>query len=408
MPTFRYKARDARGELMTGLLNAVSATDAGALLRGEGKFVVAIDEAPERDPEKTDEAKAVRTGGRVRRDDVISFAHQLAAMIETGVPLSDALECAADQCDDPAFRAVLTDVYDRVQSGSELSVALRQHPKAFPPVMIALVSASELSGTMGTMLDRISGYLQKEQQTAKKIKSALTYPAIMLVMITGVTIGLLTWVLPKFTGIFASRGATLPLPTRILMAASESLLSYWYFWIGGVAFVVVSFLFAKRTEGGRRSLDLLKLRCPVLGELFRKLYITRSMRTMGTMLEAGVPILDMVATAREVTRNAWYEDLWDDLDDRMRRGGQLSDGMFETPLIPRNVAQMVYAGEKSGRLGKTMNKIATFTEDEFDEQVKATTSLIEPAMTAAMGLIIGFIAIALLLPIFSVSNVVAN
>jgi type II secretory pathway component PulF len=274
--------------------------------------------------------------------------------------------------------------------------------------MTSLVAASEASGTMGMMLERISGYMTKERQTAKKIKNALTYPAIMLVMIVAVTVGLLVFVLPKFTTIFAQRGAALPLPTQALILISGALTQYWWAFLLGIVAVVTAFVAAKRTEPGRRVIDRAKLRCPVLGHLFRKLYLTRAMRTMGTMIDAGVPVLDMITIVREVTANRWYEDLWDDLHERMQRGSQLSDGLFESPLIPRAISQMVFAGEKSGRLGTTMNKIAEFTEAEFDDQVKTTTSLIEPAMTASMGIIIGFIAIALLLPIFTVGNVVAS
>ncbi len=407
MATYRYKARDARGELMTGLLRATSVAEAGGMLRSESKFVVSLDEVDEAKAESAQQ-KARRKAGRIKRDDVISFAHQLAAMIDTGVPLSEALECIAEQCENAAFAEVLNEVYSHVQGGGELSAALKQYPKIFPPVMTSLVRASEASGTMGMMLDRVSGYLTKERQTAKKIKNALTYPAIMLIMITGVTVGLLVFVLPKFTTIFAQRGAALPLPTQLLIFLSSAVTEYWWAWLVGIVAAIAGFVFAGRTERGRRLIDRFKLTCPVLGDLFRKLYLTRAMRTMGTMIDAGVPILDMVAIVRDVTSNRWYEDLWDDLHERMQRGSQLSDGLFESPLIPRSISQMVYAGEKSGRLGVTMNKIAEFTELEFDEQVKTTTSLIEPAMTASMGVIIGFIAIALLLPIFTVGNVVAS
>jgi type IV pilus assembly protein PilC len=274
--------------------------------------------------------------------------------------------------------------------------------------MISLVKASEVSGTMGPMLERVSQYLGKEYQTAKKIKGALTYPAVMLVMILGVTVGLLVWVLPRFAGIFASKGATLPLPTRMLMLLSDALLGYWYLWISGAVAAVVGLLLARRTHAGQRLLDRAKLSAPLIGTLFRQLYVTRATRTMGTMFNAGVPVLDMVGIVRDVTRNRLFEELWEDVDHRLRRGAQLSDALFQSPLIPRSVAQMIYAGERSGRLGGTMEKIAAFTEEEFDEQIKTTTNLIEPALVALMGGIVGFVAIALLLPIFSVSSVVAG
>ncbi len=412
MAHFRYKARTGQGELVTGLLQAASVLEAGGILRSEGKFPVKLDEIASQQAEQAgkDIAQSSRRGGggRIKRDHVISFAHQLSVMVDTGVPLSEALDCSAQQCDNDRFRAVLEEVTTKVQSGEPLSSALKEHPKVFPSVMISLVAASEMSGTMGKMLERISSYLTQEAATARKIKGALTYPCILLVMITLVTISLLIWVLPRFTEIFASRGAALPMPTQILMFTSDQLITYWYAYSGGVVALVVAFMLAVRTTRGKRAFDVVKLSSPILGDLFRKLYLTRSTRTMGTMIEAGVPILDMLSTTRQVTTNVLFEELWDDLSDRLQRGGQLSDGLFESSLFPRSISQMIFAGEKSGRLGKTLTRIAEFTEQEFDLQIKTSTQMIEPALTAAMGIIIGFIAIALLLPIFSVSQVVSS
>jgi type IV pilus assembly protein PilC len=412
MPQYRYKARTGQGELVTGLLQAASTFDAGGILRGEGKFPIMLDEVAASSPAKagktSDASSRGGRGGRIKHDHVISFAHQLAVMVDTGVPLSEALDCAAQQCDNDRFRAVLEDVAEKVQGGEPLSVALGNQSKVFPSVMISLVAASELSGTMGRMLDRVSSYLSQEAATARKIKGAMTYPCILMVMITLVTISLLVWVLPRFTEIFEGKGAALPLPTQMLIFASDQLIQYWYAYTGGTFAAVFAMVFAARTPRGRRVLDAIKLSSPVLGDLFCKLYLTRATRTMGTMVDAGVPILDMLATTRQVTRNVYFEDLWDDLSKRLERGGQLSDGLFESPLFPRSITQMIFAGEKSGRLGKTLNRIAEFTEEEFDQQIKSTTQLIEPALTAAMGIIIGFIAIALLLPIFSVSQVVSS
>jgi type IV pilus assembly protein PilC len=186
------------------------------------------------------------------------------------------------------------------------------------------------------------------------------------------------------------------------------MVDYWYAWIAMAIAAAVGLAIGVRTETGKRVIDWLKLHTPVLGPIFRKLYVTRGCRTMGTMLAAGVPILDMVRIVREVTVNRYYEDLWDDIDDRLQRGSQLSDGLFESTLFPRSVSQMIYAGEKSGRLSATLEKIAHFTEEEFDAQVKQSTQYLEPALIVAMGSIIGFVAIALLLPIFSVSTTMAG
>ncbi len=406
MAKFKYKARDGRGELVTGVLSAADVEEASRLLRNDGKFVVSI--------EKTKEVAAsqdkgpAKSGGKIRRSEVITFSHQLAVMVDTGVPISEALECVAQQSENEAFRVILKDISDQVQAGNDLSGALRAHSKVFPPVMTSLIRASEVSGTMGRMLERVSGYLSKEMQTAKKIRGALTYPAFMLGMVIVVTTFLLIFVLPRFAGIYQSRGTALPMPTQILLGLSNSLLSQWHLWLGAIIMVVAGTYFFAGTPGGQRFLDYLKLHAPIIGPLFNKLYLTRGCRTMGTMVSAGVPILDMIEIVREVTNNSLYEDLWTDADTRLRQGAQLSDSLFDSPLIPRSVAQMVYSGERSGRIGDVMERIADFTEKDFDEQIKSTTSLIEPVMTAAMGLIIGFVAIALLLPIFSVGRVVSG
>ncbi|MEM9881868.1 MAG: type II secretion system F family protein [Planctomycetota bacterium] len=409
MPDFVYKVRNAAGELSTGVLAAPSVGDAGQKLRAMGHFIVALDPARAgRDAAGKKTASAPAARRRVPRPTIIAFAHQLAVMVDTGVPISEALACIAEQCDDEAFRAVVRDVADHVEAGGELSTALKKYPRAFPPIMISLVRASEVSGTMGPMLERVSRYLGKEFQTYKKIKGALTYPTVMLCMVLGVTVGLLVWVLPRFAGIFASKGAALPLPTRALMLLSDSLMNHWYAWVGAAVAAALAFAFGRRTHAGARLIDRAKLASPVFGPLFSSMYVTRATRTMGTMIAAGVPVLDMVEIVRAVTRNRLYEDLWADVDDRLRQGAQLSDALFASPLIPRSVAQMIFAGEKSGRLGPTMEKIAHFTEEEFDEQIKTTTNLIEPLMVGLMGGIVGFVAIALLLPIFSVSTVVAS
>ena len=408
MPDYDYKVRGSNGELNTGTVFADSVEAAGAALRADGWFVVKIERSITLMRKNSGRAEVVIRPRLIKRSQIIAFAHQLAVMVDTGVPISEALHCIAEQADTPDYEALVRDVASEVEAGGELSKALGKHPKVFPPVMISLVRASEVSGTMGEMLERISQYMGKEAATHKKIKGALTYPAVMLVMVVLITVGLLVWVLPRFESIFASKGAALPLPTRMLMFISDILMHHWYFWTAGGAAAAVGFVVSQKFATGVRLLDRVKLASPVFGSLFSKLYVTRATRTMGTMISAGVPVLDMISIVRDVTHNALYQDLWDDVDEGLRRGAQLSDALFESPLIPRAVAQMIYAGERSGRLAPTMEKIAHFTEEEFDEQIKTTTNLIEPTMVAVMGGIVGFIAIALLLPIFSVSTVVGG
>ncbi|MFI4859727.1 MAG: type II secretion system F family protein [Phycisphaerales bacterium JB063] len=405
MPQFTYKARDNQGEITTGTLEAPTAEEAGNRLRSQGRFIVTLDEAG-----ASDDDWQPKTGRqRIRKQDVITFSHQLSVMVDTGVPISEALQCCADQSDCAGFKVVLQDVAERVQSGSDLSSSMQQHPKVFPTVMCSLIKASELSGTMGKMLDRISKYMSKEAGTLRKIKGALTYPAVMIAFVTLVTVLLLMFVLPRFATIYAGRGAALPGPTRLLLGISGSFHQYWWAYAAGACALAALVACGFVTQTGRGVVDYLKLNTPVVGPMFRKLYVTRATRTMGTMIDAGVPILDMIPIAKSVTANRYYDVFWELVDHKLRTGSQLSEPFFKGgELMPQSVAQMISAGEKSGRLGEVLHKVAEFTEEEFDEQVKNATKFIEPAMVVVMGAIIGFVAIALLLPIFQVSTVVSG
>lgn len=408
MSQFTYKARDNSGKLIDGLINAVSANEAQTMLRGEGKFIVELQPVNTKSKKLEQAKKEGVKRGRIKRKEIISFTNQLSVMIDTGVPISEALECAVDQSSNLAFREVLAEVSNHVQSGNDLSSALAKFPKVFPPVMVSLVSAAEASGTLAEMLERISQYLAKEHATLRKIKGAITYPSVMLGFSLVVTGFLIAFVLPRFAGIYESRGAALPAPTAFLMGLSELTSTYWHFTLGGIVAGLLGLWAFFRTPNGQRIIDTLKIYTPGIGPLFQKMYITRACRTLGTMTQAGVPILDMVQIVRAVTQNSYYDQLWDEVDEELQRGSELSLAFKSSKLIPRSVSQMIVSGEKSGRLGEVLDKVAVYTEEEFDEQVKQTTQYIEPIMIIAMGSLIGFVAISLLLPIFSVSTVVSG
>lgn len=415
MARFAYQARDGKGELATGVITAATLEEAGQMLRGEGKFIVRLRAAKDTDVNTTaggaGGAASASSGShskRVKRDDVIGFANQLSVMVQTGVPLSDAISCCVQQCQSEGFKDVLSSVAEQVQAGGEFSAAMRRFPHVFPPIMVSLIRASEVSGTMSGMLDRVAMYLAKEQQTVKQVRGAMMYPLFMMTMAIGVTIFLLAFVLPKFAKIYETRGAALPAPTRLLLATSNGLIDYWYFWLGLAVATGVGGYYFVGTTAGKRTCDFLKLNVPVIRSVFTQLYISRACRTMGTMISAGVSMLDMIGIVRQVTNNIYFEELWDTVDHRLRQGSQLSDPLYQSPLFPRAVSQMVFSGEKSGRLGIVLTKVAEFTEVEFDRTVKNATQFIEPVMVASMGLLIGFVAISLLLPIFSVGQVVSN
>ena len=409
MAQFQYKARDGAGGLVSGAIAAATQQEAQRMLRDEGKFVVALSKAAQNATEA--DGQATRTGapgGRIKREHVITFAQQLAVMVDTGVPITEALDCAVDQAETEAMRAVLQDVNDHVKSGGDLSGALEKHPKVFPTVMISLIRASEASGTMGRMLQRVTQYLTKEMYAVRRLRGTLSYPAMMLFMLIAVTVFLLTFVMPRFLAVYQAKGASLPMPTQIVLVLSNAMTDYWPLWVVGVPLAVVGGVLGVRTETGRRWFDGLKINTPIIGPLMRKLYINRTCRTMSMMVAAGLPVLDVVDIVRRVTPNVHYDALWERVRGRLEEGADLSGELFRSPLISKFVARMISSGEQSGRLVEVLDRVAEFTEQEFDDKLKQTSQFIEPALITLMGGVVGFMALAMLLPVFTVSRVVTG
>jgi type IV pilus assembly protein PilC len=406
MPSFTYNARDYHGQPVAGTIDARSQSEALRLLDRDGKTVIDIHLGT-----KNIDAEEIRVrhaAGTVRREEVISFAGQLSVMLETGVPLADALDAFVKSSKSGGLRNVTEVIADRIHSGVPFSGAIHEFPRVFPNLMVSLMRASEASGKMGEMLARVSDYLAKERRTARQIKGALTYPMVMITLAVAVTGFLVTWVLPRFARIYASREAGLPRPTKVLLASSEFILLNWISILIAFGILVSGLLFFRATPRGRRAIDTLKLKAPVLGPMYRLFYLTRATRTLGTLLASGVPLLDAVRIVRDVTENTLWTDLWLRMEHAMTGGQTIAQVVTESWLIPPPVAQMIAAGERSGRLPEVLDKIAKASETDLDEAVKAASQLIEPAMIIFMGATIGGIAIALLLPIFNVANVMAH
>lgn len=405
MAVFTYRARDQRGDLVAGAINAPTMSEASRLLRVEGKFV--LDLTPGVQNERHNELETLRTAEaarRVRREDVIEFCQQLSVMLETGVPLISALKAYNQSSPSANMRRVTLEIEDEIENGSSLSASLMRWTRVFPPMVVSLVEASEASGTMGLMLSRISKYLGKELKTAKQIRGALTYPCVMISFAMVVTVFLMTFVLPRFAAIYATRESALPLPTKALMTISDLWVQHWIaivILIAAAAFGVFMFW---RTNRGRHTFDWLRLRLPIIGSMYSKLYITRAARTMGTLLAAGVDLIQTISMTRGVTANELYRHFWDGVINEVESGKQLSEAMGESDLIPGSVIQMIAAGERAGRLGAVMDRIGEATEADLDEAVAKATQYLEPAMITIMGAVIGFVAIALLLPIFTIAN----
>lgn len=419
MAVFTYSARDSQGALLEGDVTAATPVDAARSLRSEGKFVVKI--APKGStpqagrratgprpqasgPTAFAHSKPANRGNKYRPDDLIFFTNQLAVMAETGVSLAEALDACVYEGNSPRFARALDAIIAQVQGGSEFSAALAEHPRIFPPVYVSLIKASEASGMMGPMLRRLATHLENQREMTKKIKGAVTYPIVMFLFAIGVTVFLMTWVLPKFAAIYAGREDKLPVLTRWLMAFSSGLMSYGLYALGALAAIGIGGAFYLRTPAGMLLLEKLRLGTPLVGKLFHKTYLTRGLRTLGTMIQSGVSMLDAVQLTSGVCGSRLYEQMWLDARDRLQTGQQLSEAIGDKGLVPRAVIKMLAAGEKSGQLGPVMERVAIFCDSELTIAIKTMTSLIEPAIVMFLGTVVGGLVLALLLPIFTISK----
>ena len=396
--TFAYTARDFSGRMKNGSLAAETAAAAAAQLRQEGLFVVSLAE------EKAAAVAATVVRKRVSRAEIIAVTTQLAVMVDAGVSLASAVRGAATQAANPALGGLLGTIADHVEAGEPFSSALAKFPRHFDKTYVNLIRASEASGSLGGMLDRLATQMQNERETRQKVVGALIYPAAMLSMCVGTGVFLLTYVFPKLTPMFVARKLALPTPTKVLMALSDALTGYWYLFLAAVLISVGSFLYSRRQPWGRRGLDWLWLRVPAFGPMLRKVALSRSLRTLATTVNAGVPMLDAIKLSAGVAGNVWYEAAWATVADQVAAGRQINQALDKHPLFPPTLVQMIGSGEATGRLGPVLTKASDALDRDVAAAVKACTSLIEPVMVFIMGGVIGTIALAMLLPIFKLSG----
>ncbi len=406
MSRFVYQVRDANGRSESGVLDASDVNEASRMLRHDGKIVINIHE--EYASAVGSDAYEATRKKKIRKDDVIFFANQLSVMVDTGVPLSEALDSIAEQTEHGGMKVMLQDISDQVKGGIEFSTALEKYPKSFGTLFTSMMRASEASGTMGQMLVRISDYLSQERDTRKKVRGAMVYPVCMLGFCVSVVVGLLVFVLPRFEKIYAGKSAALPLPTKILISMSNGIITYWPLLMALIAGSIVGLYMYLRTPAGKLMLDRVRIFIPILGPMYRKAYLARSLRTMATMVSSGVSMLEGLEITAQVAGNRLYARIWKHLSDRVQEGSTLTDPLFKCKLIPRTVTQMISAGERTGKLASVMDRVAQYCEDDLKIAVKTVTQMIEPIMIIVMGIIVGGIAIALLLPVFSISKVMAR
>lgn len=359
------------------------------------------------------EIQPATSTARVKQSELVLFTTQLSVMLDSGVVLSDAIEAIGQQMRPGTFQDVVSDIADRIKNGDSFSSTLMGYPKIFNTMFISMVKASEISGTMSKMLEVLSSYLNAEAETRKQVKSAMIYPLVMLLMAVAATGSLMFFVLPRFTKIYQARGAALPKLTQLLVTCS-SLLANPLFMAFAVTFTVAAiwaFSVWKQTSHGRRIIDWIKLRIPIFSTMIVDAVMTRNMRILSTMVNTGVPLLDALDVMKISSDNYYFQHLWIHTDAKIRDGYQFSDAVITSNysyLIDPGILQMLRAGEKSGQIGQVCDKISIYLGKKLQNSIRVATSLIEPLMITLMGLIIGTIAIALLMPVFRISSVVGQ
>ncbi len=397
MPTFSWKGKSRGGKIQEGVIVSDNKEAVINTLRRQQIIVTAV-------TEKGKEIALPKLGGGVRKKEIAIFTRQFSVMIDAGLPLVQCLEILGAQQTNRRFQKVLFQIRQDVESGSTLADAMRKHPKVFDDLYCNMVAAGEAGGILDTILQRLSQYIEKIVRLRAAIRSASIYPIAVITIAIGVVTIILWKVIPTFAALFAGLGASLPLPTRITIALSELIGRWW--WLIGIGIFLTGLAINRyhKTYKGRRVIDGLVLKIPVIGMLLRKIAVARFCRTLGTLVSSGVPILDALEITARTSGNAIVEDAIMETRRSIEQGKSISEPLKNTDVFPPMVIQMIAVGEHTGALDTMLSKIADFYEDEVDEATKNLLSLLEPLMIAFLGVVIGGIIISMYLPMFELIN----
>lgn len=400
MPYFKYVAKDEDGNSITDRIEAKDRSIALDMLRVKNLIILSVTE------EKASNRAKAAAQKKVKAEELVIFSRQLATMVNAGIPLVQSLDILSEQMESPALRQIITQVRGDVEGGASLSAALEKHPKVFSVLYTNMVRAGETSGMLDEILDRVAGYLEKNNQLTRKVKSAMVYPAVVSLMAVGITMVLLLKVIPTFKDIFESLGGALPAPTQMLINLSDTLRYSFVYVVAGLGGLGFLFVKAIGTPIGRRKFDQFKLDVPIFGTLLRKVAVARFSRTLSTLIRSGVPILGALEIVGKTSGNTVIEAAVEAARVGIREGESISAPLAKSKAFPPMVTRMISVGEESGELEKMLTKVADFYEDQVDAAVSGLTSLIEPLIIAFLGIVVGGIVVAMFLPIFKISELV--
>jgi len=402
MPQFSYEAVDAGGRVVKGSLEADSASV--VLTKLQDLNYTVVDVAESRGAKGA--ARFGAKGGKVKLNALVVFSRQFATMVNAGINILKCLDILEMQSKDPVLKAVIGEVRKDVVGGSSLTDALAKHPNVFSKLYVSMVRAAEVGGILDLILDRLSTFLEKEQEVVGRIKGAMVYPVCVLVFAILMVIAMFIFVLPTFKSIFSDAGAELPLITKLLFLMSDFIRAFWYLLPGIPMALVFGTKAYYKTDQGHWNLDKLKLRIPVVGELVQKMAISRFSRTLGTLVNSGVPVLRALEIVAETAGNVVISKAVDEARASVREGQRISRPLAASGMFPQMVTQMIDIGEETGRMSDMLVKVATFYDNEVEVAVKALTSLIEPALIIFLGGIVGFIVGSIMVPMFTLINAI--
>jgi type IV pilus assembly protein PilC len=405
MAEFAWEARTRTGEVRTGTMAADDEAAVGLRLRQQNLVVTSV-------KKKARDFKLPQFGSGVNVKDLVTFTRLFATMIDAGLPLVQCLDILAGQQSNPKFAVVLKDIKSNVEQGSSFSDALRRHPKVFDELFVNLVQAGEAGGILDSILNRLSVYLEKRQKLMRQLKGALSYPTIVLFIAIGVMVVMLTFVIPAFENMFAEFGGgaeALPWITRVMVALSHGFISWLPFIVVVVAALVAGANYVLRQPKGKRAFHALLLKIPVMGMVLQKISVARFTRTLGTLMQSGVPILDALEICARTSGNLIIEEGIMMVRRQVSEGKNMAEPLIAAGVFPDMVVQMIGVGEQTGALDQMLNKIADFYEEETDVAVASLTSMLEPIMMVGIGGMVGVVLVSMYLPIFSLAgNIKAN
>ena len=398
MPAFTYTARALNGDLRTATIDAPSRDEVIAQLRRQRLNVVKIDEAAQ--------ATKKKSGGKISMRDIVIFTRQFSTMINAGLPLVQALDILAKQSENKALKDVTRAVVFDVESGHTVADALRKHPKAFSDLYVNMVAAGEAGGILDTILMRLATFMEKNDALVRKVKGAMIYPGVITGVAGAAIIILLVFVIPTFEKMFASVGMALPLPTRVVIGASQFLQNYWWAVIAALVALVFSVKKYYATPDGKLAIDRALLKAPVLGDVLRKSAVSRFTRTLGTLIGSGVSILDGLEITAKTAGNRVIQDAIMESRTSIAGGETISAPLQKSQVFPPMVISMIAVGEQTGGLDEMLSKIADFYDEEVDAAVSGLLALMEPTMIVFLGVVVGGMVVAMYLPIFDMINAV--